>query len=76
MSGKKSIVLSFCVFSIVSNEERSSDDLIFFIGIIFLYFSINMKHWINEENVLKKRNHIKLMGLSVSFIFIMVYILK
>lgn len=69
------VLIGIGAFLIVTNEERSSVDLIFFIGIILLYFSINMRDWIKENSALKKRNYIKLMGLSVSFIFIMVYIL-
>ena len=69
------VLIAFGINSIFSNEDRSREDLILFIGIMFLYFSINMMHWVKEKNDQKKRNYVKYMGLSISFIFIMFYVL-
>lgn len=63
------------LYSIITNDDRVGFDVIFFIGAVFMYFSINMKKWANETNKLKSRNSVRLMGLSLGFIVMFIYIM-
>ena len=63
------------LYNIITNDDRVGFDVIFFIGAVFMYFSINMKKWANETNKLKSRNSVRLMGLSLGFIVIFIYIM-
>ena len=63
------------LYNIITNDDRVGFDVIFFIGAVFMYFSINMKKWANETNKLKSRNSVRLMGLSLGFIVMFIYIM-
>ena len=63
------------LYNIITNDDRVGFDAIFFIGAVFMYFSINMKKWANETNKLKSRNSVRLMGLSLGFIVMFIYIM-
>ena len=63
------------LYNIITNDDRVGFDDIFFIGAVFMYFSINMKKWANETNKLKSRNSVRLMGLSLGFIVMFIYIM-
>ena len=63
------------LYNIITNDDRVGFDVIFFIGAVFMYFSISMKKWANETNKLKSRNSVRLMGLSLGFIVMFIYIM-
>ena len=69
------ILIVLGLYSILSSSERSSENLIFYIGVLFLYLSINMRNWSVEMDKHKKRNYVRVMGLSISFMFLMVYLM-
>lgn len=75
------IVLSISLFivgliSIINNENRTSFDLLLFIGVISLYVSINFRKWALEKNKYQKRNYVRFIGIGVSFILILLYIMQ
>lgn len=65
----------FGVYSLINEQNESRLSLLFFIGIVFLYFSINLKKWANENDKLQKRNYVRRMGISISFLTIFVYLM-
>lgn len=69
------ILIFWGVFSILTNSERSSSDLIFFIGILFFYLTINIKKWAIEKDPTKKKNYMRLVGLALSFISLIIYLM-
>ena len=70
------ILIALGFFIIVSNPKRSSNDLIIFIGALLLYFSINVKKWAVETDKQKKRNYVRTIGLCITFMLAMVWVMS
>jgi hypothetical protein len=69
------VLASLGLFNLVNNSEHSSKNLLFFIGVILFYLSINLKKWAVEKDKYRKRNYVRTVGLSLTFIFFMVYLM-
>jgi hypothetical protein len=69
------IIISSGTFFIVFEPERSSRDLLLFVGTIFLYLAHNLRIWAVEKNSIKKRNLVRTMGVCMAFILIYIYLL-
>lgn len=62
-------------YSIASNGAGSIQSLFIFVGVIILYMAANLRGWARAKEVLKKRNHLRKIGLSASFLIIFGYLL-
>ncbi len=62
-------------YSIASNEDRSRQDLFAFVGAVILYLAVNIRSWATAKDGLQKRNHVRLIGLSLSFLTIYCYLI-
>jgi len=62
-------------YSIVSNDDSTRQDLFVFVGAVILYMAVNLKALSRTENVIAKRNYLRAITLSVSFLVIFVYLL-
>lgn len=67
--------IGYGAYSIASNEDRTRQDLFIFIGAVVLYMAVNLKGWSRAKEILEKRNHVRAIGLSASFLIIFVYLL-
>jgi hypothetical protein len=73
--GVAMLVIASGTFYIVFEPERSSKDLLLFVGTIFLYLTHILRKWAVENNLVKKRNLVRAMGLCMSFLLIYIYLL-
>lgn len=62
-------------YSIATNGPGSIRSLFIFTGVIILYLAVNVRAWARSKEALKKRNHLRKIGLSVSFLVIFGYLL-
>jgi len=70
------LLIALGIFNIISNPKPSSKDLIIFIGALLLYLSINMNKWAVEKDKHKKRNYVRVMGLCVTFMFSLIWLMS
>jgi hypothetical protein len=63
-------------YSIATNGPSSIKSLFIFTGVIILYLAVNVRAWGRSKDTLKKRNHLRKIGLSVSFLVIYGYLLN
>ena len=63
------------VFRIAIHEDRSSLDLVIFVGATLLYLAISQKKWATTNDKYRKRNYARAIGLSASFILVFVYLI-
>ena len=68
------VTIASGTFFIVFEPERTSKDLLLFVGTIFLYLTHNLRKWAVEKDSVKKRNLVRAMGLCMAFIFIYIYL--
>lgn len=67
--------IGYGAYSIAINDDRTKQDLFVFVGAVILYLAVNMNNWSKAKEILEKRNYLRAIGLSVSFIIIFVYLL-
>ncbi len=67
--------LVYGAYSIVSNDDRSRQDLFVFVGAVILFLAANLRGWARTKEIMKKRNHLRMIGLSLSFLAIFCYLL-
>ena len=67
--------IGYGAYSIAINDDRTRQDLFVFIGAVILYMAVSTKNWSKAKGKLEKRNHLRAIGLSASFITIFVYLL-
>lgn len=61
-------------YSIASNGVGSIQSLFIFTGVIILYMAANIRAWARAKEILKKRNHLRKIGLSITFLVIYIYL--
>ncbi len=64
----------FGAYSIVNNGPGAIKSLFLFSGVIILYLAANVRSWARSKDVLKKRNHLRKIGISISFLVIYIYL--
>jgi hypothetical protein len=67
--------IGYGAYSITANEARTRQDLFVFVGAVILYMAVNLKGWSRTKEILEKRNHVRAIGLSLSFLIIFAYLL-
>ena len=67
--------VAYGAYSIATSDNRSRQDLFVFVGAVLLYMAASLQSWSRAKEVLKKRNHLRAIGLSVSFLMIFSYLL-
>lgn len=76
LAGLALLLTIFGAGHILYNDDRTPTDLTFFLGVLTLYGIVNLKKWASEANIDKKREYIKLAGLTISFILTMLYLIS
>lgn len=69
------VLIAYGTYSIAINEDRSRQDLLVFVGAVILFMAVNVRSWARTHETLRKRNHLRMIGLSVSFLVVFGYLL-
>lgn len=68
-------LISVGAYTVINSADRSRLNLLIFIGTVCLYLSVNIRKWANETDTHKKRNYVRMIGLSGSFLLIFIYLM-